>query len=198
MALISCKECGSKVGALSPTCGKCGTPTMTFEYGGAALLVLLTVLLGTFVVSQLYKAVLASDAADSRPISAQSNDSGNSLGARDKAASNLLVLKAGWSEMLLSTFTAGCMQGVAVSTHRSYAVHAAEHGKSDADFSEEKLWMSFAPMCDCISRRIATTWDFSDFNGNSLKYASPLVDEALNGGRCKPEGFLDKVLSQRQ
>lgn len=49
-------------------------------------------------------------------------------------------------------------------------------------------------MCSCLSLRIAETWDYAEYMLHAQEYSQPLIQEALAGGRCKPEGILGEIL----
>jgi hypothetical protein len=53
-------------------------------------------------------------------------------------------------------------------------------------------------MCLCISERVAETWTIAEIGKNALQSARPMIDEALNGGRCKPDGLLGDILKKRK
>ena len=121
---------------------------------------------------------------------------GGTVGAADAPQSQ--PLKAGWSEQELSSFTAGCVLAIVSPARRDYYARAAERGNSSPKpFPEEELTASVQPMCSCIGVRIARTSALQDFTANQEALSRPLVEEAMNGGQCKPGGLLGAMLEQR-
>ena len=107
-------------------------------------------------------------------------------------------LQAGWSERELQSFTAGCEEAVVTPAKADFADAAAKAGDDKAVFPEKELRSSVKTMCACLARRIATTWTIRDWelNDSSGTYLGQLIEEALAGGRCKPEGLLSEIVSR--
>ena len=110
-----------------------------------------------------------------------------------------IALKEGWSEQQLAAFTAGCVLAIIEPAKRDYAVAATRAGNSSPKpFPEAEFRDSVTPMCRCLSVRIAETWSYFNFITDSQAKSRPLIDEALRGGRCKPEGILGQLLSRQR
>ena len=104
-------------------------------------------------------------------------------------------LKSGWSETQLAEFKAGCTNGVINPARRDYALAAAKaENASPKPFPEAELRASADPMCACLGLRIAQTWDYAEFIASQGAGVKPMMQEAMAGGRCKPEGLLGVVI----
>ena len=53
-------------------------------------------------------------------------------------------------------------------------------------------------MCLCISERVAETWSMAEMENKVKERARPMIDEALNGGQCKPAGLLGEAIEKRR
>ena len=53
-------------------------------------------------------------------------------------------------------------------------------------------------MCLCVSERVAETWTMAEMKDQVLQRSKPLIDEALSGGQCKPDGLLGDIIKKRQ
>lgn len=105
-------------------------------------------------------------------------------------------LKPGWSESVLLVFTSGCTEAMVLPAKQQYVMAAAQAGNaSPIPFPEEQFRASADPMCACLLRRFAETWDVSEAAAN-VQAMKPMLDEAMSGGRCKPEGILGLLIAR--
>jgi hypothetical protein len=108
-------------------------------------------------------------------------------------------LKAGWDKKQIKVFAYACTDGLMKPAARDYKAAALADGVSiHKPFPEKEFRDSAFPMCLCISQRVAETWTVAEIERRGLQYSRPMIDEALNGGRCKPEGMLGDVLKNRK
>jgi hypothetical protein len=109
------------------------------------------------------------------------------------------VLKEGWNRKQIKVFAYACTDGLLEPTVRDYMAAAAADGVSNPKpFPEQAFRDSAFPMCLCISQRVAETWTLAELENKALQRSKGMVNEALNGGRCKPEGMLGDILKQRK
>jgi hypothetical protein len=104
-------------------------------------------------------------------------------------------LKPGWKDDDLKAFVDACADAIVKPAVGNYNERVAASGRTDAKpFPEKEFRESVVPMCDCISRRMAETWTLQELAHTALEKSKPFVEEALNGGQCKPEGLLGDML----
>lgn len=105
----------------------------------------------------------------------------------------------GWTEMALAVFTEQCTLAIILPAKRRYTeTRERADAPSPKPFPEALLRASIEPMCGCIGRRIAEAKSMEAIEKEGLDFALPFVEEAMAGGRCKPEGVLGEMLSERQ
>ena len=101
----------------------------------------------------------------------------------------------GWTEAELKAAAEGCTEGILQPTLRDYKAAAAAHGNtSPKPFPEKEFRDSVWPMCSCIVRRAAEIMTVAEFAKGVNERSRPFIEEAMQGGRCKPEGMLGKLL----
>lgn len=108
-------------------------------------------------------------------------------------------LKEGWDRKQIKVFAYACTDGLQTPAVRDYNAAALADGVTlHKPFPEKEFRESAFPMCLCISQRVAETWTLAEMQKEGLKRSRPMIDEALNGGRCKPDGMLGDILKKRQ
>jgi len=117
--------------------------------------------------------------------------------AADKAASK--PLKEGWDKKQIKVFAYACTDGLLTPAIRDYNAAAKADGVSlHKPFPEKEFRESAFPMCLCISQWVAESWPLAEVEKQGgLQRARPMINEALNGGRCKPDGMLGDILKKR-
>ena len=109
--------------------------------------------------------------------------------------------KAGWDRKNIKVFAYACTDGIQGKAQREYEANVAarvDRVTVQKPFPEKEFRDSAFPMCLCISERVAETWALSEMANKPKNWSQPFIDEALNGGRCKPQGLLGEVASQRK
>ena len=107
-------------------------------------------------------------------------------------------LKEGWDRKQIKVFAYACTDGMLAPVLRDYNAAAQAGGPTlHKPFPEKEFRDSAFPMCLCISQRVAETWTMEEMKKGSQR-SKPFVDEALNGGRCKPEGMLADIVKKRK
>jgi len=107
-------------------------------------------------------------------------------------------MKEGWDRKQVKVFAYACTDGLLEPTMRDYnAAAAASKVPMPKPFPEQAFRDSAFPMCLCIAERVAETWTLAEMGNNLLRRSRPMVDEALQGGRCKPDGMLGDVLKKK-
>jgi hypothetical protein len=107
-------------------------------------------------------------------------------------------LKAGWDRKQIKVFAYACTDGMLAPVLRDYNAAVQAGGPTlHKPFPEKEFRDSAFPMCLCISERVAQTWTLEEMKNGSQR-SKPFVDEALNGGRCKPEGMLADIVRKRK
>ena len=109
--------------------------------------------------------------------------------------------KAGWDRKQVKVFAYACTDGLLRPALRDYT--AAAEARVDRvtvskPFPEKEFRESAFPMCLCISERVAETWPLSEMATKPANWSKPFIDEAMNGGRCRPQGLLGEALSLRK
>ena len=108
-------------------------------------------------------------------------------------------LQPGWSEAELESFSAGCTAAILTPAKRDYAAAAAKaNNPSPQPFPEAEFLESVEPMCACIARRVAETKPLDAIQREGTGFAQPFIEEALSGGRCRPQGLLGRMLFDRK
>lgn len=108
------------------------------------------------------------------------------------------AMKEGWDRKQVKVFAYACTDGLLLPAARDYLAAAKKDGVEDPKpFPEQAFRDSAFPMCLCIAQRVAETWSMAEVKDNALARAQGYVNEALNGGQCKPEGLLGDVLKNR-
>ena len=114
-------------------------------------------------------------------------------------ASAAPALKDGWSGAQIATESTSCTLAIIEPAKRDYAAAAARAGDANPKpFPEEDIRGSVVPMCHCLILRAAETFPLADFKADTSARMDPLMQEAMSGGRCKPEGVLGKMLPGQQ
>jgi hypothetical protein len=105
----------------------------------------------------------------------------------------------GWTQTELAVFTEQCTLAIVLPAKRKYA-ETSEHSNkpSPKPFPEALLRASIEPLCGCIGQRVAEAKSLDAFASEGLDFVLPFIEEAMAGGRCKPEGVLGEMLSKRQ
>jgi hypothetical protein len=105
------------------------------------------------------------------------------------------VLKEGWDRKQIKVFAYACTDGLLEPAARDYYAAAKRDGVDDPKpFPEQPFRDSAFPMCLCISERVAETWALAEIKTHSLQKAQGFINDAMNGGRCKPDGMLGDIL----
>jgi hypothetical protein len=103
--------------------------------------------------------------------------------------------KPGWKDDDIKAFIEACTDAIVKPAVENYDERVQASGRTDAKpFPENEFRDSVIPMCGCISRRMAETWTLQELAHTALQKSKPFVEEALNGGQCKPEGLLGDML----
>ena len=103
--------------------------------------------------------------------------------------------KEGWDRKQIKVYAYACTDGLLAPAVRDYNAAAQASGVAmHKPFPEQQFRDSAFPMCLCISERIAQTWTLAEMKKDAKKSARPMIDEALNGGRCKPQGLLGDIV----
>ncbi len=114
-------------------------------------------------------------------------------------ASSAPAFKEGWSASQIDASTATCTSAIIEPAKRDYAAATARAGNANPKpFPEDDIRGSIVPMCHCLIVRAAQTWSLADFSTDTSAKTAPFIEEAMNGGRCKPEGVLGKMLPKQQ
>jgi hypothetical protein len=107
--------------------------------------------------------------------------------------------KQGWDRKQVKVFAYACTDGLLEPAVRDYNAAALADGVTiHKPFPEQAFRDSAFPMCLCISERVAETWTVAEMGKQGLQRSRPMIDEALNGGRCKPSGLLGDILKNRK
>ena len=107
--------------------------------------------------------------------------------------------KAGWDGKQLKLFADACTERLLQSAVRDYNAAALAEGVTiRKPFPKEAFRDSAFPMCLCISERVAQTWTLEEMDKSGMERSRPMIDEALAGGRCKPQGMLGDILKKQQ
>ncbi|HEU5136862.1 MAG TPA: hypothetical protein VFU13_17070 [Steroidobacteraceae bacterium] len=107
------------------------------------------------------------------------------------------ALKEGWNEEQIETAAYSCTEGLLQPTLRDYKAAAAARGNTNPKpFPEQAFRESALPMCSCIVRRAAEIMTLAEFGNGANKKTDPLIQEAMEGGRCKPEGLLGDMIER--
>ena len=107
--------------------------------------------------------------------------------------------KEGWNRKQVKVFAYACTDGLLEPAARDYHAAALRDGVTmHKPFPEQAFRDSAFPMCLCIAERVAETWTLAEVETQGLKRTQPMIDAALNGGRCKPDGLLGDILKQRK
>lgn len=113
-------------------------------------------------------------------------------------ASPEAAMKEGWDRKQIKVFAYACTDGLLAPAVRDYGAAARKDGvENPKPFPEQGFRDSAFPMCLCIAQRVAETWSMAEVKDNALAKAQGYVNEALNGGQCKPEGLLGDILKNR-
>lgn len=103
--------------------------------------------------------------------------------------------KPGWKDDDIKAFIEACTEAIVKPAVENYDERVLASGRTDAKpFPENEFRDSVIPMCGCISRRMAEKWTLQELAHTALEKSKPFVEEALNGGQCKPEGLLGDML----
>jgi hypothetical protein len=107
--------------------------------------------------------------------------------------------KEGWDRKTVKVFAYACTDGLVGPAARNYnAAAPVDKVTVRKPFPEQEFRDSAFPMCLCISDRVAQTWTVAEVGTKGLQRAQPMIDEALRGGQCKPDGLLGQVLQKHQ
>jgi hypothetical protein len=107
--------------------------------------------------------------------------------------------KEGWDRKQVKVFAYACTDGLLAPAVRDYNAAALADGVTlHKPFPEQAFRDSAFPMCLCISERVAETWSVAEMGKQGLQRARPYIDEALAGGRCKPDGMLGDILRKQK
>jgi hypothetical protein len=107
--------------------------------------------------------------------------------------------KEGWDRKQVKVFAYACTDGLLAPAVRDYNAAALADGITlHKPFPEQAFRDSAFPMCLCISERVAETWTVAEMGKQGLQRARPYIDEALAGGRCKPDGMLGDILKKQK
>jgi len=108
-------------------------------------------------------------------------------------------LKEGWNRKQVKVFAYACTEGLLTPAARDYHAAALADGVTiHKPFPEQEFRDSAFPMCLCISQRVAETWTLKEVEQTGTQRAKPMIDEALRGGQCKPDGLLGDVIKKRK
>jgi len=103
--------------------------------------------------------------------------------------------KAGWTDDELNVAAYSCTEGLLQPTLRDYKAAAAARGNPlPKPFPEKEFRESAWPMCLCIVRRAAEIMTVAEFANGQNEKTDPFIKEAMQGGRCKPEGLLGQMI----
>ena len=107
--------------------------------------------------------------------------------------------KEGWDKKQVKVFAYACTDNLVASAVRDYDAAARADGVTiHKPFPEQAFRESAFPMCLCISERVAETWSMAEMKNRVKERARPMIDEALNGGQCKPGGLLGDAIEKRK
>ena len=107
--------------------------------------------------------------------------------------------KEGWDRKQVKVFAYGCTDNLVQSASRDFNAAALADGVTiHRPFPEQAFRDSAFPMCLCVSERVAETWTMAEMKNQVLQRSKPMIDEALAGGRCKPDGLLGDVIKKQK
>lgn len=122
---------------------------------------------------------------------------GIALACGSGAAQAQSGLQAGWTEQSMTAFAQGCADAIVEPARRDYEAAARQAGnRASKPFPADAVRDSVQPMCQCIGRRVAGRWPLAEAESLGWSAVMPLIQEALGGGQCKPEGILAKMFEQ--
>ena len=115
------------------------------------------------------------------------------------AAALAIVACAAFAQPIEPTARPGCTAAILTPAKRDYAAAAAKANiPSPQPFPEAEFLESVEPMCACIARRVAETKPLDAIQREGTGFAQPFIEEALSGGRCRPQGLLGRMLFDRK
>ena len=111
------------------------------------------------------------------------------------AIADTTTLKAGWNKTIIENQSRICLDQMLESAERGYYGRAKEVGDSNPKpFPTEQLTESMRPLCTCIYNKASQTWSLVDFENNEDTYIERMLDTAMRGGDCRPQGILGKAV----
>jgi len=121
---------------------------------------------------------------------------GAAIGA-DTPAKN--AVKEGWDRKQINEFANACSDSLLNQAVVDYNKAARADGVTlHKPFPKEAFRASAQPMCLCVSLRAAETWSLKEMEKGGLARTRPMIDEALSGGRCKPDGLLGEIARKQK
>jgi hypothetical protein len=107
--------------------------------------------------------------------------------------------ESAWPKAERSAFVSGCGLGIIVPAKRDYAAAAERAGNANPKpFPEDQLRESVEPMCGCLADRMADNGMSYLDALNKPDAVTPMIQEAMAGGRCKPGGLLGQMLFKKR
>jgi hypothetical protein len=111
------------------------------------------------------------------------------------ACTSVVAADKPWTEAELKEAADGCTEGILQPARRDYKATAAARGNTNPKpFPEQEIRDSVWPMCTCIVRRVAEIMTVAEFAKGVNEKSNAFIMEAMQGGRCKPEGILGEML----
>jgi hypothetical protein len=113
------------------------------------------------------------------------------------ACTRVVAADKPWTEAELKEAADGCSEGILQPARRDYKSTAAARGDTNPKpFPEQEIRDSVWPMCACIVRRVAEIMTVAEFANGVNERSNSFIMEAMQGGRCKPEGMLGEMLEK--
>jgi hypothetical protein len=147
--------------------------------------------LGPFGVAhgqQLFKCVGATGKTSYQeepcPVAA-SGQQGNAAPASPRG--NAAPMKPGWDPREVDAEGDACAKPILADARKFFDAESKF-------FPEAQIVPPVERFCTCVTRRVASTWTYTDYSKNPGGLRERIANEAIKGGPCKPDGLYAEML----